>query len=274
MTHRAEFQKDINSKYEQIRQAYQNRKPKEYFSFEEAQNNKILLYFENISKPKFLGEKVLTDYPLSELIPYIDWTFFLITWLFKGKYPYLFKISEKSEEANKLLAEAKMMLEKIVEEKWFTANGIFGIYKANSHDNTISVYDENTNEFGTFNFLRQQEKQDKPNLCLSDFIADKSTQITDYLGVFAIATGLGIEEKISEFEKNNDEYSIIMLKILADRLAEAFAEYLHEKIRKEYWGYAKNENLTKEELFKVKHQSIRPAFGYPSMPDHSEKQVL
>ncbi|MBN2893274.1 MAG: methionine synthase [Bacteroidales bacterium] len=267
------FYDEIITKYEGIRKTYNNRKPKEYLSFENIQNNKILLDFNNIKKPNFIGEKVLIDYPLENLIPYIDWTFFFTAWEFKGRYPEILSDPKKGEEAGKIFAEAQQMLDKIISEKWFTANGILGIYPANSHDNCISVYNEETNEFATFNFLRQQEKQDTKNLCLSDYIADKNTRIKDYLGVFAVATGFGIEKKIKEFEQNNDEYNAIMIKILADRLAEAFAEHIHEKIRKEFWGFAENEDLTKEELFKVKYQGIRPAFGYPSIPDHSEKQI-
>ncbi len=273
ISNRDVFYSEIRTKYAKIRDTYNNRKPKEYLKFEEAQSNKILLDFQNIKKPNFIGEKIFFDYPLEKLVPFIDWTFFFTAWEFKGTYPKILTDEIKGVEATKLFDDAKKMLEKIISEKWFTANGIVGIYPANSNNNCISVYDEQNNDFATFHFLRQQEKLENFNLCLSDFIADKSTRIKDYLGIFAVGTGFRIDKKIKEFEQNNDEYSSIMLKILADRFAEAFAEHLHEFVRKELWGYAENENLTKEELFKVKYQGIRPAFGYPSIPDHSEKQI-
>ncbi len=267
------FYTEITEKYTEIKKTYNSRKPKEYVLFNEANNNKLIPDFQNIKRPKFIGEKVFIDYPLKELKNYIDWTFFFTAWEFKGRYPDILKDEEKGEEAQKLYDDAKLLLDEIISQKWLTANGIFGIYQACSHDNQISVYDEQNNEFATFNFLRQQEKGKKHNLCLSDFIADKKLRKKDYIGIFAVGTGFGIEEKIREFEENNDDYSAILLKTLADRLAEAFAERLHERIRKEFWAYSENENLTKEKLFKVKYKGIRPAFGYPSIPDHSEKQI-
>jgi len=269
---RNEITDEVKAKQQKLRDTYNNRKQKEYLSFEKVQLNKTKLSFDNIKVPNLLGEKIFVDYPIDELIPYIDWTFFFNAWEFKGRYPEILNDSEKGHEATKLFNDAKEMLDKIVTEKWFTTNGILGIYQACSNNNCISVYDENNNEFTSFNFLRQQENEGN-YLCLSDFIADKNLRIKDYIGIFAVGAGFELETKIKEFEKNNDEYSAIMIKILADRIAEAFAERLHERVRQEFWGFAENENLTKEELFKLKYQGIRPAFGYPSIPDHSEKQI-
>lgn len=265
---------EIAKKQEILRENYLSRKPKEYVAFNIAQNNRFILDNSDIKKPAFLGEKVFIDYSLEELIPYFDWTFFFIAWEFKGTYPKILSDPKKGKEAKKLFDDAQIMLKKIVDEKWFTANGILGIYKANSYKNNVEIYDEKNNSLATFHFLRQQEKQNDKYLCLSDYIADKKTNIDDYLGVFAVGAGFELDKKIKEFEDKNDDYSAIMLKVLADRFSEAFAERLHERVRTEFWGYAENENLTKEELFKLKYTGIRPAFGYPSMPDHSEKQIL
>ncbi|MBN2663228.1 MAG: methionine synthase [Bacteroidales bacterium] len=270
---RINYANEVLRKQKKLVDTYNSRKPKQYYSFAEAQNNNPNLDYNYIKKPKNIGEIIFNDYPLDELIPYIDWTFFFNAWEFKGRYPQILSDSKKGTEATKLFNDAKIMLNKIVAEKWFTARGILGIYKAYSQDNCVTIYDEQNNDFATFCFLRQQEKTEKPSLCLADYIAPKNIGIIDYIGVFAVGAGFEIEHRIMNFENNNNEYSAIMLKILTDRIAEAFAERIHERVRKEFWAYTDNENLTKQELFNLKYQGIRPAFGYPSIPDHSEKQT-
>jgi 5-methyltetrahydrofolate--homocysteine methyltransferase len=182
---------------------------------------------------------------------------------------------EKGIEATKLFNDAQAMLNKIIQENWLTANGVIGLFKANSNGDDIEVYDEGQNVIAKFHTIRQQtQKPDKmPNIALSDFIAPKGLK-DDYIGGFAVTTGIGIEKWIEKFEKEHDDYSSIMLKALADRLAEAFAELIHAKIRTDWWGYASNENLSAEEIIKESYQGIRPAPGYPAQPDHTEKPTL
>jgi 5-methyltetrahydrofolate--homocysteine methyltransferase len=196
----------------------------------------------------------------------------------KGSYPKIFQDSHRGTEARKLFDEAQEMLHKIVSEKWLRANAVLGIYPAHADGDDIIVYDPETGNkpIATFYSLRQQtEKSDgQHNIALSDFLLSKDKNETDYLGVFAVTTGIGMDEKVAAFEKAHDDYSAIMLKALGDRLAEAFAEYLHLKVRKEIWGYASNENYSNEELIKELYAGIRPAPGYPSQPDHTEKITL
>jgi 5-methyltetrahydrofolate--homocysteine methyltransferase len=227
-----------------------------------------------ISKPENIGIKLFKEYSLEELAGYINWSYFFHEWRLNGKFPAIFVDPVKGEEAAKLFDDAQQMLQLIIKEKWLVVNGIEGIFPANSVGDDIEVYStgEKDKILTTFHFLRnQQQQENSPNYCLADFITPKDSGIADYLGCFAVSAGIGIEKKVEEFKKANDDYSALMLKILADRLADAFAEVLHLKVRKEIWGYAKNEDLSLDELQLGKYRGIRPAPGYSTCPDHSEK---
>ena len=270
------FVNSINADYQAMVQKHESsRSDKSYISLADARKNSFVPDWSHIdiSTPDFIGKKILTKYPLEEIRNYIDWTFFFHAWKLNGKYPAIFNDPVKGEEAKKLFDDANKMLDQIISENWLTANAAFGIYNANTTSkDTVELTDEGVK----LEFLRNQEEktEDIPNLSLSDFIAPKSTDKTDYIGVFVVTTGLGIEEHIKRFEADHDDYSAIMLKIMADRLAEAFAELLHLKVRKEYWGYAKNENLELTDVLREKYRGIRPAPGYPACPEHSEKREL
>jgi len=215
---------------------------------------------------------------LAELAQYIDWTPFFATWELYGKYPAILTDSVVGEEATKVFADAHAMLKQLIDEKWLQANAVIGLWPANSVGDDIEIYTDETRTqvLETVHNLRQQNKKaaGQANYCLSDFVAPKSSGIADYIGGFAVTTGLGIEEHVARFEANHDDYSAIMLKALADRLAEAFAERLHQRVRQEFWGYASNETLSNEELITEKYRGIRPAPGYPACPDHTEKGLL
>ncbi len=231
------------------------------------------------TKPSFIGEKVFNDYPLTNLIERIDWTPFFRSWELAGKYPKILNDEVVGEAATKLFEDAQAMLKKIIEEKWLIAKGVIGFYPANSvnHDDVEIYQDDNRNEVKkTLFFLRQQKqtREGKANYALADFIAPKETGVQDYIGAFAVTAGIGIDEHVKRFEKANDDYSAILLKSLADRLAESFAEKMHEEVRKIHWGYDKNETLSNEDLIAEKYQGIRPAPGYPACPDHTEKGTL
>ncbi|GAA6136744.1 hypothetical protein NBRC116583_04910 [Arenicella sp. 4NH20-0111] len=228
--------------------------------------------------PSFLGLKTFDDYDLNKLIARIDWTPFFSAWELAGRYPRILDDEVVGAEAKKLFADGQAMLTQLVEESWLEARGVIGFFPANSDGDDISVYcDDTRSEVShTLHHLRQQDKKKntQPNYCLSDYIAPKDTGIADYIGGFAVTTGHKIESKIAEFEADNDDYQSIMLKVLADRLAEAFAEHMHERVRKEFWAYEVDESLTNDELIKEKYRGIRPAPGYPACPDHTEKATL
>ena len=268
------FVKEIEQQYEKFRvKNLSNKKQKAYISLKEARKNKFAPEWtaDIIHKPTFTGTKYLTDFDLAAIRKYIDWTFFFHAWKLNGKYPAILKDPIKGEEAQKLFVDAQKMLDEIINKKWLTANATFGIFPAQADGDDVELSD------GTrFHFLRNQEQKPAniPNLCLSDFIAPKSSGLTDYIGTFTVTTGIGIEKQIREFEAKDDDYNAIMLKVMADRLAEAFAELLHEKVRKEYWGYAASEQLELSEVLREKYKGIRPAPGYPACPEHSEKKTL
>jgi len=230
-------------------------------------------------KPTFLGLKVFDDYDLADLVPYIDWTPFFRTWEFKGVYPAILEDETYGSAARDLFSDAGSMLERIVAEKWLKAQAVIGFFPAAriGHDD-VEIYasDKRNDAAVTFHFLRQQMKKraGKPNHCLADFVAPKEGGPDDYLGGFAVTAGIGIEEKVTEFEAANDDYNAILLKALADRLAEAFAERMHERVRREFWAYAENETLENEDLIREAYQGIRPAPGYPACPDHTGKGDL
>lgn len=269
---------EISGKYEAMREKhYGSLKSKAYIDLKKARDNGFNPDWSNtvISIPDRTRVQHINNFPLEEIREYIDWTFFFHAWKLNGKYPAIFNDPVKGEEAKKIFDDANEMLDKIIAEKWLTTKAAFGIFKANSFDETVEITEENGKRTN-IEFLRNQEEKNKdiPNLCLSDFIAPKTSGKTDYLGAFVVTTGHGIEKHIKNFEAQDDDYSTIMLKIMADRLAEAFAELLHTKVRKDYWGYVKQENLELADILRENYRGIRPAPGYPACPEHSEKRKL
>ncbi len=275
-----EYIQSVRDDYEEIRQFQLQRKPKEYLRLEEARANKPQTDWETspIYKPNFTGVQYLVDYPIEELREQIDWTFFFIAWEMKGAYPKILSDEKQGEAATKLFEDANALLDEIIEKKMLRANAAFGIWPANSDGDDIILYADETRqaEIGRFFHLRQQEKKKAglSNLCLSDFVAPVESGKADYCGGFATTAGIGIEPWIEKFKKEHNDYKAIMIEALADRLSEAFAELLHLRVRKEFWGYAPDENLSYDEILKVKYQGIRPALGYPACPEHSEKENL
>ena len=277
-------QAKIKADYEQFRIDYKNRKKdKNFISVEKAREHKFMVEFDTIVKPTFLGTKVFDDFPLEDLRQRIDWTPFFLTWELVGKYPAIFEDKIIGVEAKKLFDDANRMLDEVISKKLLKAKGVIGFYEANAVGDDVVIKEENSQSQiqnlkseMTFNFLRQQNEKaaDQPYLCLADFVAQKESGKQDYMGMFAVTAGIGIEPLIEAYEKDHDDYNSIMIKSIADRLAEAFAEKMHELVRKEYWGFAKDENLTDEEIIKEKYDSIRPAPGYPACPDHTEKRKL
>ena len=272
---------DIKDEYEKIRiERAKHKKVIRTHDIKVARDNRTPIDWSNFSAdvPNFLGVKTFDDYNLADLVDRIDWTPFFSAWELAGKFPRILDDEVVGEEAKKLYADAQDMLKKIVDEQWLQARGVTGFFPANAVGDDIEIYtDENRDEVAhTLHNLRQQDQKrgDKPNYCLSDFIAPKDSGKADYMGGFAVTTGHKIEEKLAEFEKEHDDYQGIMLKVLADRLAEAFAEHMHERVRKEFWAYEPNETLDNEALIKEKYRGIRPAPGYPACPDHTEKATL
>ncbi|MBK8508019.1 MAG: methionine synthase [Candidatus Competibacteraceae bacterium] len=230
-------------------------------------------------RPTFLGVRAFDDYPLADLVERIDWTPFFQAWELRGRYPAIFDDPAQGAEARQLFAQAQAMLDKIITERWLTARAVIGFFPANrSGDGDITLYiDESRQQvLLTLHHLRQQtpKPDGKPYYCLADWIAPQQSGVTDYLGAFAVTAGIGIDERVAAFQRANDDYSAILLKVLADRLAEAFAERLHERVRKEFWGYATDEALDNEAMIDERYRGIRPAPGYPACPDHTEKGLL
>lgn len=278
---RDNYLEQIKNEYVQLRDNYAGASSKVKFkSIEEARKNKFEIDWENteIKKPSFIGNKVFTNYSLSEIREYINWVFFFVVWQLRGKFPEILDDPKIGEEARKLYNDANKMLDEIIEKDLITANGVVGIYPANSIGDDIEVYsDENRSEVLTvFKNLRNQVEKDEelPNLCLSDFIAPKDSGKIDYIGAFACTAGIGVDKMVAEFEADHDDYNSILVKALADRLAEAFTEVLHLKVRKELWAYTHDENLSMNDIFLENYQGIRPAHGYPACSDHSEKETL
>ncbi|MFC5269977.1 methionine synthase [Adhaeribacter terreus] len=281
-SNRETYIQEIKAEYAELREEHLSRtKDRQYVSIEKARANKFPIEWkaEDIQKPNLLGTKTFRNYPLAELVPYIDWTPFFHAWELKRQFPKILTDPEYGTEATKLYNDAQEMLQEIVANNLLEARAVVGFFPANTQaDDTIVVYQDEakTEELTRFHTLRQQGKKgaNVPNLAFSDFIAPEESGLTDYVGGFAVSVGFGIEKLLAEYEAAHDDYRAIMLKALADRLAEAFAEHLHEKVRKELWGYAPEEKLENEELIKEKYQGIRPAPGYPGCPDHTEKMTL
>ena len=275
---RNDFVSKTKEEYHRLRELQKNaNSTSKFISIENARKNKLPFNWENFKtkEPEVMGVTVLSDYSLQEIAEYIDWTPFFHSWEMKGSYPKIFNDKERGSEAKKLFDDGQIMLNKIINEKWLLANAVAGVFPANSDGDDIIIFDSENNEKCRLHTLRQQTQKPEGqfNLALSDFVAPTGTQ-KDYIGAFAVTTGIGIEKKVAQFEKEHDDYSAIMLKALADRLAEAFAELLHEKVRKEIWGYAAKEKLTKEDIIAENYDGIRPAPGYPAQPDHTEKTII
>jgi 5-methyltetrahydrofolate--homocysteine methyltransferase len=278
----AEYHQGVKDEYQRMREGHAKRQAaKQSLRLEQARENKLQLDWSAgvAPAPTFLGNQYFDDYPLEKLLPYIDWTPFFYSWEMKGRYPDILDHPEKGTEARKLFADAQDMLKRIIEEKWLTAKAAIGFYPAATvGDDDIEVYaDESRSEtIARFFNPRQQSlrKGGIPNLSLADFLAPKDSGQPDHIGGFAVTTGHGIEKWVKKFEAEHDDYSAILLKALADRLAEAFAEHLHERVRKEFWGYSSEEKLSNAELIAEKYPGIRPAPGYPANPDHTEKLAL
>jgi len=275
-----EYVSDLKNDYSDFREKFLNRQvDKDYVSIQEARENHFKIDWENeeIFTPNTIGVKVIENQDLRELLPFIDWSPFFRSWDLHGKYPNILEDEVVGAQAKELFKDAQVILKRILDEKLLTAKAIFGIFKANSNESDdILIFDENNNEQAKFLTLRQQAQRSKGKdyLALSDFIAPKSSGKTDYVGAFCVTTGFGTDELSAEYEKANDDYNSIMVKALADRFAEAYAEFLHKKVRTEYWGYANQENLSNEELIAEKYKGIRPAPGYPACPDHLEKKTI
>lgn len=275
---RDDFRSKTKAEYEQLRIGHANRKTeKNYITLQEARINRVEIDWSayspyKVNKP---GIHVFKDFPLKQLRPYIDWTPFFQTWMLKGKYPAILDHELIGDEAKKLYADANSMLDKLIKDESLKASGVFGLFEAKASGDDVKIKDEQDNP-GTIHFLRQQGRKGAgiPNICLSDFIVPEEYGKQDYIGAFAVTAGIGIEKLIEGHQKEHDDYSVIMVKALADRLAEAFAECLHEMVRKEFWGYAATEELDNDSLIREKYQGIRPAPGYPACPDHTEKRYL
>jgi len=269
----------------QRKEHYSSLEEKKYVTLKEARDKQFVIdwFKEKPVKPTFLGTKVFKKYSLDSLLPYIDWNPFFQLWQIRGKYPNrnypkIFEDKTVGAEAKRLHTEALQTLKKLIQESKLEARGIVGLYPANSVGDDIVLYkaEDRKEVVGTLHTIRQQslkEDSDLKYMALSDFIAPKESGVKDYIGMFAVAI-FGVDKLVASSEKNLDDYKAIMVKALADRLAEAFAEKLHEEIRKLYWGYSESEKLAASDLLKIKYQGIRPAPGYPSQPDHTEKDIM
>ncbi len=275
-----DYVNSVRNDYDKVREQHANKKGVKLVSLEAARANRAKIDWVNYvpPRPAFIGTKTFSHYPLADLVPYIDWSPFFQTWDLWGKYPQILEDAVVGEAAREVYANAKKMLKQIVDEKWLEARGVCGFWPANSAGDSVEVYtdESRTKIMHTFHHLRQQNEKPagNANQCLADFIAPKASGLADYLGAFAVTAGVGCEERAKAFEAKHDDYNAIMVKALADRLAEAFAECLHAQTRRELWGYAADENLSNEDMVAEKYLGIRPAPGYPACPEHSEKAPL
>jgi 5-methyltetrahydrofolate--homocysteine methyltransferase len=278
----ADYIARIKTEYEDVRAMHKGKSRKtDWLTLEQARANKTPVDWTGYAPPtpKMLGLKVFDGYSLNDIAKYIDWTPFFKTWELAGSYPKILKDPLVGEHARQLFDDAQSMLKQIIDGDWLHARAVFGLFPANQvNDDDIELYTDASRGtvLTTLHHLRQQNQKPpgRPNQCLADFVAPKSTGINDYLGAFAVTTGLGIDAHVARFEADHDDYHAIMLKALADRLAEAFAELLHERVRKEFWGYADGEKLSNDALINEEYRGIRPAPGYPACPDHTEKALL
>ena len=270
---KANFRISVTEEYETIKDNYLNRKSdKEYLSIGKARENAIVTDWENATIPAAneLGVQVFENIDIATIRNYIDWTPFFFTWEMRKKYPDILKDELFAEQANQLMNDANAMLDNIIKNNWLQAKAVIGVWQANSDGDDVHLF-ENGKQISTYNFLRQQGKKSKSNRCLADLVAPLTSGRKDYMGSFVCTAGLGIEKQLAVYEKDHDDYNSIMLKAIADRLAEALTEYMHEKIRKEIWGYAADEQFENKDLIKEEYKGIRPAPGYTACPDHTEK---
>ncbi|MBE9537796.1 MAG: methionine synthase, partial [Proteobacteria bacterium] len=270
------------SEYEKVRERVANRKPRSrQLAYARSIENAPSLDWANYQPPcpSFLGTRVFDSFPLEDLIDTIDWTPFFITWELAGKYPKILEDKVAGEQARELFSDAQAMLKRIVDEKLLTARATIGFWPAariNGDDIAVYADEDKTSQLATLHHLRQQTEKPngKPNYSLADFIAPIESGVQDYIGGFCVTTGHGVDELAAEYEAAHDDYNSIMLKALADRLAESFAEHIHRLVRRELWGYADDENLSNVDLIREQYRGIRPAPGYPACPDHTEKATL
>jgi 5-methyltetrahydrofolate--homocysteine methyltransferase len=281
-TARRKYLDELHGEYARVREQHAGKKGPELITLEAARANRFKTEWKTYgaSRPAFLGLKHLKNYDLAEIAAHIDWGPFFQTWDLAGPYPKILDDPVVGTEARKVLADARAMLKRIIDGKWLRANGVFGLFHANSvnHGEDIEIYagEKRDRVLMTWHNLRQQNQKPtgNPNLCLGDFVAPKDSGVADYVGAFAVTAGLGIERRVKAYEEKNDDYNAILLKALADRLAEAFAETLHLRVRRELWGYAKDEDLDNAAVIAEQYRGIRPAPGYPACPDHTEKGAL
>jgi 5-methyltetrahydrofolate--homocysteine methyltransferase len=275
------FVEQVRAEYQAIREHRADRRPAERrATLAEARGNRLEIDWSNTKPPKpcFLGTRVLAEYPLAELVERIDWTPFFQTWELAGHYPAILEDPSVGEAARNLFRDAQALLDRIVRERLLRARGVLGFFPANSSGDDIELYaDESRKESrAVIHTLRQQmlKPPGRANLALADYVAPKDSAVADYIGAFAVTAGVGLEQLVADFEAQHDDYSAILAKALADRLAEAFAERLHERVRTEFWGYARDEHLDNQQLIREEYQGIRPAPGYPACPEHTEKRTL
>jgi 5-methyltetrahydrofolate--homocysteine methyltransferase len=279
--HKPDFVQRTRSEYAKLRELHKNKKSaNEMIALEAARNNKAAIDWQNYAAPVpiFTGARAFPNYPLDVLVDYIDWTPFFCTWELAGRYPDILLDPVVGATAQTVFTDAQAMLADIIKQQWLCANAVVGFFPANSVGDDIEIYtnEQRTEVLATIRMLRQQTRKanNNANVCLADFIAPKSSGVADYLGGFAVTAGINIEEQLAKFAQEHDDYRAIMLKALADRLVESFAEHMHARIRREFWPYAQDEKLSNAELIAEKYVGIRPAPGYPACPDHTEKPLL
>ena len=278
------FIQDLRDDYERIRKQHANRKATPTISLEAARKNRELIDWANYTpeKPKFIGRRVFKNFALGEIAKYIDWTPFFQTWDLAGKFPAILDDEVVGVEARKVFEDAQALLKKLIQGQWLQADAVVAFYPANTIGDDIVLYGDESRAHPLFVWhnLRQQSERPiidgvrRPNRCLADYVAPKDSGVADYLGCFAVTTGHGVEKKVAEFQAKHDDYSAIMLKALADRLAEAFAELMHHRVRTDLWGYATDEILTNDQMIDEEYRGIRPAPGYPACPAHEVKEDL
>jgi 5-methyltetrahydrofolate--homocysteine methyltransferase len=279
---RASYAEQIAAASVRVREKHAGRRSQTRLTtLESARATGVRIDWDNYTppKPRVLGVRTFDDYALGEIRPYIDWTPFFHSWQLKGSYPKILNDPEKGEEARKLFADAQELLDRIVAEGSLGARAVFGLFPANAtDDDSVEIYTDGSRRevLADLNFLRQQKQKPpgRPNRCLADFVAPKDTGLEDHIGLFAVTVGLGADAAARRFQEENDDYNAIMVKALADRLAEALAELMHRRVRTEYWGYAVEETLGHEALIREEYSGIRPAPGYPACPEHTEKRTL
>jgi 5-methyltetrahydrofolate--homocysteine methyltransferase len=276
---REELDRENRGAQAKLRELYGSKQQRTLVPYPEALANRVPIEWraEDLAKPSFLGRRVLEDFPIAELVPFVDWTFFFSAWELKGKYPKILEHPEIGPAARELFEHGQSLLRRVIDERLIRANGVYGFWPAASEGDDIVLFtdERRSGELVRFHCLRQQRKPEpgKPSRSLADFVAPRSSGLHDHLGAFAVTAGLGEDEIAERFKREHDDYNAIMVKVLADRLAEAFAECLHQRVRRE-WGYGLDEHLTREDLIAERYRGIRPAFGYPACPDHTEKSTL